>query len=403
MERARIFITGMGAVTPLGIGVSDYWAALSAGRSGISPLTGPEAEAIPVPKAGQVRDFDSRAYLPTRLTQDLSPFMQYAFVAGEEALRQSGLPDDSRRVGVLMASALGGVVLVGETQGKFLLSGRTASPKFLTKSMANLCAAQFAIAHGFRGPSYTLETACSSGGDAVTLAVLLLRAGAADAMVVLGGEAAICPTVTQSLVKTGALSRSGESRPFDRNRDGFVLGEGGGALVLETMASAEARGAETLGEVLGCSNTNDAFNPVCPEPGGEGAADCMRLALADAGLSPADIGYVNAHGTATAMGDIAEADALQAVFGAYKVPVSSTKGATGHLMGAGGLTELIACAMALRTGILPPNLGFTEPDPACDLNIVTPENRKWEIRAALSNAMGFGGQNSSVILGRTEP
>ena len=399
MEKKEIVITGMGAVTPLGVGAETYWNALVRGESGIGEITKLDTAALPIHRAGEVREFNPKDYLPTRLVMDLEPYAQYAYISAEEAIRQSGLDTRSPRVGVVMASALSGVGVIGETHAAYAGAGKAAGPKFLTKAMGNICAAQLAIAYGITGPSLTVSTACSSGGDGVTIASLLLRSGAADAVVVLAGEAAICPTLIQSLCKVKALSPTGESRPFDAARNGFVLGEGGGAVVLETAESAEARGANILAKLLGCANNTDAFNPVSPEPEGAGAAACMRLALADAGIAPEGIGYINAHGTATPMGDIAEAAAIHSVFGDYAVPVSSTKGATGHLMGAGGLTELIACAQAVRTGTLPPNLGLAEQDERCGLNLVSEGKQARAVAAAMSNAMGFGGQNSSIIVG----
>ena len=394
----RLVITGMGAVTPLGVGVEAYWQGLVGGRCGIGEIRRFDASALPVQRAAEVRDFQPKDYLPTRLVMDLEPFMQYAYVSAEEALRQSGLDTRSDRVGVVMGTALGGIGLIGETHARFVSEGRQAGPKFLTKAMGNIAAAQLSIAWGMRGPSLTVSTACSSGGDALSVAEMLLRAGKADAMLVMAGEAAICPTLIQSLCKTGALSRAGESRPFDKDRSGFVLGEGGGALLLEREESALRRGAEILGVLLGSANCADAYNPVSPQPEGEGAAACMSLALADAGIAADAVDYVNAHGTATHMGDVAEARALRRVFGAREVLVSSTKGATGHLMGAGGLTEAIACVKAVQTGIAPPNLGYATPDPECPLRIVT-DVQKRPIRTAMSNAMGFGGQNSCVLVG----
>ena len=265
-----------------------------------------------------------------------------------------------------------------------------------------MAAAQFAIRRGIRGPSLTVGTACSSGGDAVTMGALLLRSGMADAVVVMAGEGAICPPAILSLHKTRALSPLGESRPFSADRSGFVLGEGGGALVLETEAHAEKRCGRVLARLLGWGNNTDAFHPVSPRPDGAQAAACMRLALREAHLRPEDIGYINAHGTATLKGDEAEAAAIRSVFGAEIPPVSSTKGATGHMMGAGGITELIACVKALETGLLPPNLGFTAADEACPLPLVTEPGRVTKLKAAMSNAFGFGGQNSSLIVGRAE-
>ena len=400
MDKSRIFITGMGAVTPLGIGVQAYTGNLLSGACGIGMLQGLEESGLPVARAAVIKDYAPRDYLPMRLVQDLEPFMQYAYISAEEAVRQSGIETRGCRTGIVMGSALSGIKVIGETGAQFAQTGRQAGPKFLTKAMGNIAAAHFSINHGITGPCMTVSTACSSGGDAVLTATMMIRAGMADAVVVMAGEAAICPTLIQSLIKTGALSRTGESRPFDINRNGFVLGEGGGALVLESEDSVRKRGAAPIAEILGCANNADAYNPVSPDPGGEGAAECMRLALGAAGLGPEKIDYINAHGTATVMGDLAEAKAIRAVFGDRPVPVSSTKGATGHMMGAGGITEIIACVAAIRTGTLPPDLGCTDPDPECGLSIAAETGMKQKTDIAMSNAFGFGGQNSCVIVGR---
>ena len=396
----RIVITGMGAVTPIGIGVERYWENLTGGVCGIGEITKIDTEKLPLHRAAEVKDFKAKEHLPMRLVMDLEPFMQYAYVSAEEAIAQSGLDTHSDRVGVVMGTALSGVDLIGETGGQYAHQDKPAGPKFLTKVMGNIAAAQLSIAHGIKGPSMTVSTACSSGGDAITLGALLIRAGAADAVVVMAGEAAICPSLIHSLCKTGALSKTGESRPFDKDRSGFVMGEGGGALVLESEEHAKARGARVLADLLGCANNTDAYNTVSPDPEGAGAALCMKLALSDAGLAPEQVDYINAHGTATRMGDVAETCAIQTVFGAHPVMVSSTKGATGHMMGAGGVTEVITCVKAIETGVLPPNLGLTEQDEQCGLNLVTAGNNKRQIGVALSEALGFGGQNSCVIVGK---
>lgn len=396
----NIVITGMGAVTPIGIGVEEFWKNASAGVCGIDDITRIDVSELQVKRAGEVKDFNPKDYLPTKLAMDLEPFMQYAYVAGMEAVKQSGLDTASKRVGITMGSALCGIEIIGNTQANYLAAGKSAGPKYLTKAMGNICAAQFAINYGIKGPSMTVTTACSSGGDALTLAKLLIQAKAADAMVVLAGESALTPTLIQSLTKTGALSKTGESRPFDKDRNGFVIGEGGGALVIETEKHAKERGAHIIARLSGCANNTDAFNPVSPDPEGSGAADCMNLALSDAGISPSDIGYINAHGTATHMGDVAETNAIHKVFGELPVAVGSTKGATGHMMGAGSIVEVIACVKAVESGTLPPSAGLTEKDPEIDLNIVTLENNKKKIDYAMSNAMGFGGQNSCVVVGR---
>lgn len=398
----KTVITGMGAVTPVGIGVENFWQSIAGGKSGIGEITKIDTEKLAVKRAAEIKNFNPKAYLSTRLTLDLDVFMQYAYISAEEALKESGLDAKNSRTGIVMGTALGGIALIGDTQEAFAVSGRSAGPRFLVKSMGNIAASQFAINHGIKGPSMTVSTACSSGGDAIALASMLINSGAADAVVVMAGEAAICPTLIQSLTKAGALSKTGESRPFDKERNGFVIGEGGGAMILETEESALSRGAGIKAELLGCGNNTDAYNPVSPDPEGLGAAECMRIALASASISPEKIDYINAHGTATHMGDIAETKAIKSVFGERAVPVSSTKGATGHMMGAGGITEVIACVKAIETGVLPPNLNLSERDEECDLNIVTQENNKKRINVAMSNALGFGGQNSCVIAGRYE-
>lgn len=397
--REPIVITGIGAVTPIGVGVPTYWDSLVRGVCGIGEIGQIDTSSLPIHRAAEVREFHPKDFMPTRLVLDMEPYAQYAYAAAQEAILQAGL-SGSDRVGIVMGSALHGVGILGRTQAHLDLDGKTAEPKLLTKCMGNVAACQFSILHHITGPSMTVSTACSSGGDAVTLASLLLNGGMADAVVVMAGEAAICPAFLQSLDKVGALSATGESRPFDVARNGFVTGEGGGALILETESAANVRGAKPLARLLGAANNTDAYHPVSPAPNGAGAAACIRLALADAGLTPEGIDYLNAHGTATVKGDIAEACAIRAVFGDLPVTVSSTKGATGHMMGAGGLTEVITCVQAIRTGILPPSVGLTEQDPECPLHLTGPTAVQQPVHAAISNAMGFGGQNSCIVVGR---
>ncbi len=397
----RIVITGMGAVTPVGIGTEQYWNALIAGACGIGEITSIDVAGLPIQQAAEVRNFNPKDYLPGKLAHDLDTFMQYAYIAANEAIAQSGIaPFEPQRTGIVMGTALEGLTLATTTQEELSLKGKHVSPKFLTKYMGNIAASQLSIHYGIKGPSLTVTTACSSGGDAIATASMLLKADMADTIVVMAGEAAINPVLIQSLAMSGALSRTGISRPFDKKRDGFIIGEGGGALILETEEHALNRGAVIYAELLGCANNTDAYNPVAPEPEGIGAAECMRLALRQANLKPEDIGYINAHGTSTVKGDIAECLAIDRVFGSHKVPVSSTKGATGHLMGAGGITECIACIKALETGILPPTVHCNEIDPECNVQIIGETPLKKEITAAMSNALGFGGQNSSIIVGK---
>lgn len=397
----RIVITGMGAVTPIGIGVESYWQGLIDGKCGIDEITQIDTEKLPIKRAAEVKGLNPKDYMPTKLASDMERFMQYAYIAALEAIGQCGIEQfEPTRTGIVMGTALAGLTLTGGTQVDYELKGKHVNPKFLSKVMGNIAAAHLSINYGIKGPSMTVSTACSSGGDAVTLANMLIQSGAADTMIVMGGESAVSPLVINSLVVSGALSKSGSSRPFDTQRSGFVIGEGGGALVLETEEHALARGAHIIAELLGCGNNTDAYNPVAPDPEGIGGAECMRIALRNAEISPDEIGYINAHGTATLKGDIAESKAINAVFGGRAVPVSSTKGATGHLMGAGGITELIACIKAIETGIVPPTVNCDNVDAECDINVVAGKPQKHEINAAMSNALGFGGQNSSIIVGR---
>ena len=413
MKDMALVITGMGAVTPIGIGVPAYWANLVNGTCGIGPVTRFDASGLPVRIAAEIRDFDPSVLLTRTVARSTSPFMQYAFAASEEALRDGGLDAEAvaaeaERVGVVMGTAMDGVTTVARTQDAFRTSAtHKVSPHFVPMAIGNTAAAQVAIIHGMRGPSLTLNTACSAGGDALMTAAMLLRSGEADAVLAMGGESILCPIVVSSLAQAKALSRRNDEprtacRPFDLNRDGFVIGEGGGALLIETEAHALARGADVKAVLAGWGNTIDGHHITAPEPRGAGAAACMRAALRRAGLRPKDIGYINAHGTSTMLGDRAETLAIKNVFGGVEgaPPVSSTKGATGHLMGAGGLTEVIACIQAIRRGLLPPTLNYSTPDPLCDLDYVPNTARPADVRAAMSNSLGFGGQNSSIIVTR---
>ena len=406
MEQTKIVITGMGAVTPIGIGVSNYWKSLISGECGVGRITRFDASDLPVQIAAELKNFDPTAYMPKQLARTMDPFMQFAFIAAEQALQDCKLEiaPECDRIGIVMGTAMDGVTTVAQTQASFD-EGHRVGPRFVPMTIGNIAAAQIAIAHGIHGPSLTLNTACSAGGDAIMTAAMLLRTGEADAVLAVGGESILCPIVVSGLSQAKALSRrnddpQGACRPFDADRDGFVIGEGGGALMLETEAHALARGATIYAELAGYANTSDAHHVTAPCPDGAGAAACMKRALECAGMQPSEIGYINAHGTSTLLGDRAETTAVKAVFGGRESapPMSSTKSATGHLMGAGGLTEAIACIMAVREGVLPPTLHLETSDPECDLDYVPNQARKVEITAAMSNSLGFGGQNSSLIV-----
>ena len=406
MRENRLVITGMGAVTPIGIGVPAYWDALTAGRCGIGRITRFDASSLPVQIAAELKGFDPVDHMPKTLARTMDPFMQFAFVAAQEALEDSGLSiePESERIGIVMGTAMSGVTTVAHTQQEFD-TGHRVGPRFVPMTIGNIAAAQIAISRGIRGPSLTVNTACSAGGDAILTSAMLLLAGEADAMLAVGGESILCPIVVSGLSQAKALSRRNDDpetacRPFDAGRDGFVIGEGGGALLIETEAHALARGAHIYAELAGWANTSDAHHVTAPCPDGAGAARCIRLALQEAGMQPSDIGYINAHGTSTPLGDKAETLAVKAVFGGRESapPVSSTKSATGHLMGAGALPKTIACIKAIETGILPPTLHLETPDPDCDLDYVPNTARRADITAAMSNSLGFGGQNSSIIV-----
>ena len=321
MKEQKLVITGMGAVTPIGIGVDAYWSALVEGQCGVGKITRFDASELPVQIAAELKDFDPAAYMPKTLARTMDPFMQFAFVAAEEALKDSELSieSESDRIGIVMGTAMDGVTTVAQTQAAFD-TGKRVGPRFVPMTIGNIAAAQISIAHGIHGPSLTLNTACSAGGDAIMTAAMLLRSGEADAVLAVGGESILGPIVVSGLSQAKALSRRNDDpeqacRPFDLDRDGFVIGEGGGALLIETEEHALARGAKIHAVLAGYANTSDAHHVTAPCPDGEGASRCMKLALKRAGMQPSDIGYINAHGTSTPLGDKAETLAVKAVFG----------------------------------------------------------------------------------------
>lgn len=404
----KLVITGMGAVTPIGFGVENYWRNLISGKSGTDRITRFDATHLPVNIAAEVKDFEANYELPKSVCKSSSLFMRYAYAAAEEALIQAGIKksEDNSDIGICMGTALAGCdelaqsgIAYGESEtGKI-------SPHLVPKSIANMVEAHLAINWGMQGPGLALCTACSAGGDALMSAAMLILSGEAKRVLVCAGESILTASVVSSLAQAKALSRRNDdpqtaSRPFDKDRDGFVIGEGGGAVFLESESSAIARGAKIHAVLAGWGNTLDGYHITAPMPDGKGAALCMRRALARANLAPDAIGYINAHGTSTILGDVAETRAILEVFGPNCPPVSSTKGATGHLMGAGGLTEIIACIMAINTGILPPTINLFAPAPECFLDYIPNKARKASITAAMSNSLGFGGQNSSIIVTR---
>ncbi len=424
--KKKIVITGMGAVTPIGSGVEEYWNNLIAGACGIDKIRQFDATDLAVRIAAEVHSFDLQKYMPKKMIHETDAFTQYAYVAAAEALAMAGkkdgersgenarmsddtdrsagiaLPADPDQMGIVMGTAMAGVATTAATQ-EILTNAvhKNVGPRFVPRILGNIAAAQIAIAHGITGHSVTLSTACASGGDAVSAAAMLLQADEADAVLAVGAESILCPLVIYSLANAHTLSRMNDDpqhscRPFDAHRSGFVIGEGGGALVLETEENALARGATIYAELAGWANNNEAYHVIKPNPDGISSIKCMRKALLRAGLSPRDVDYINAHGTGTKLGDEAELNALGQLFEGSAI--SSTKGATGHMMGAGGITEAIACIQAIREGIVPPTLNLEDCD--SDLDFVRGESRKMTVDTAMTNAFGFGGQNSSLIFRR---
>ncbi len=403
----RLVITGMGAVTPLGTGVENYWNNLVAGKCGVERITRFNTDELPVKIAAEVKDFDAEKFMSKKLTREMDVYMQYGFAAAMEAVAQAGEPAaEPERMGIVVGTALGGIAPIAETQdGISKGEHKKVSPRFVPKIIGNEAAAQVAIAKGYRGPSLTVSTACSSGGDAISTACMLLMADQADAVLVMGTESALSPLFIRGLASAHALSTNNDnpheaSCPFDRKRDGFVIGEGGGALVIETEENAKKRGAVILAELAGFSNCTDGYHVTSPHPEGIGAKFCMEKAIEHAGLSVTDVDYINTHGTSTGVGDPIETQAIAEVFGEHAgdMAVTSTKGATGHMMGAGGITEAIACIQCIRTGVIPPTLNLSEPDEKCaPLNYVPGNAIEKKVKVAMSNSFGFGGQNSSVI------
>ncbi len=411
ISNSRLVITGMGAVTPIGIGVENYWNNLIEGKCGVDRITKFDVSDLPVKIAAEVKNFDPEKFMPKKLTREMDPFMQYGYAAAMEAIEQAGEAAEPERMGIVVGTALGGIAPITETQdGVSKGEHKKVSPRFVPKIIGNEAAAQVAIAKGYRGPSLTVSTACSSGGDAISTACMLILSGQADAVLAMGTESALAPLFILGLTSAHALSTHNDdpqraSRPFDRDRDGFVIGEGGGALVIETEENARKRGATILAELAGFSNCTDGYHVTSPHPDGIGAIFCMEKAIEHADLSTDDVDYINTHGTSTGVGDPIETNAIAKLFGdhAKEMAVTSTKGATGHMMGAGGITEAITCIQCIRTGIVPPTLNLDNLDESCvPLNYVPHKAIQKEVHVAMSNSFGFGGQNSSVVFKKYE-
>ncbi len=408
MEHRRVVVTGLGAVTPLGPAVEPYWDGLIAGRSGIRTLSRFDHTAQDVHIGGECLDFDASQYIDGRAAKRMDRFTLFAYAAAKMAFAQSGLQDgkyDPQRAGVILGTGIGGLREIEEQHLRMLDKGPGKISAFtIPKLMANAAPGHISIALNFQGPSASVATACASAGSAMGAAIHAIQRNEVDIVMTGGTEAACTPLGVAAFAAMKALSTrnddpAGASRPFDKDRDGFVLSEGAGLLMFEEYEHARRRGAPILCEVIGFGASSDASDIVQPEPDGHGAARAMSLALASARLNPAEVHYINAHGTATLLGDIAETKAIKAVFGpaARKIPVSSTKSAIGHLLGASGGVEAIACIMAMRANTLPTTINLAEPDPECDLDYVPNTARDAAVRVAVNNSFGFGGHNTCVI------
>ena len=409
--RKRVVVTGLGCVSPVGNNVADTWRALIEGKSGAAPITQFDAGHHKTKFAAEVKGFDGPALFGAREARKMDRFTQFATAATLEALAQSGLKIDEAnrdRVGVLIGSGIGGIItLLQEVETLRERGPDRISPFLIPMMISDSAPGMIAIRVGARGPNFSLASACATGTNAVGEAAEIIRRGAADAMIAGAAEAAIVSVAIAGLNVMGALSARNDepekaSRPFDKERDGFLMAEGGGILILESLEHAQARGADILCEFSGYGVSDDAYHISAPAEDGAGAALSMRLALENAGLGAGDIGYINAHGTSTTLNDKGETVAIKTVFGeqAYKIPISSTKSMTGHLLGASGALEAVICARVLRENILPPTINYEFPDPVCDLDYVPNRARTARPKHVMSNSFGFGGHNATLILSR---
>ena len=408
MNKRRVVITGLGALAPNGNTVPQYWDALINGKSGIGYITAFDTEKLSVKIAGELSDFEPENHFDRKELRKLDPFTIYHIVSSSEAISQAKLVDnvDLDRVGVMIGSGVGGIQTLEDQCEVYNSRGqRRVSPFFVPRMIANIAAGNLAIKYGFKGPNQTIISACASGTDAIGLAARAIQYGDADVMVTGGTEASVTGLTISGFANIKALSTRNEdpesaSRPFDLERDGFVLGEGSATIILEELSHARKRGVEILGELAGYGSTDDAFHITQPSEGGKGAIRAMKNAIQDANLSTQDIDYINAHGTSTPFNDKTESAAISSLFKetAEKLKVSSTKSMVGHALGASGALEAIACIMAIQNDIVPPTINYTTPDPECTLDYVPNESQQLTVNAALSNSFGFGGHNGVIAL-----
>jgi len=412
MSRRRIVVTGLGLVSPVGIGVDESWSALVAGRSGVGPITLFDASSFPTRIAGEVKGFDPTKFMDRKEARRNDRFIQFALAAAEMAMKDSGLDmarEDAERVGCIVGAGIGGLGTIEEEHKTFLEKGvRKIGPFFIPSLIINLGAGQISIRYGMKGPNFSPVSACATANHSIGDAAIYIERGMADVMVTGGCEATITPLGIGGFCAARALSERNDapekaSRPFDKGRDGFVAGEGSGILILEEYERARKRGARIYCEVAGYGATADANHITSPAPRGEGGQRAMKMALRDAGVSPEQVGYINTHGTSTPQGDIAECQAINDVFGEHarkKLMVSSTKSMTGHLLGAAGGLEGVVTALAIARGVLPPTINVEEQDPECQLDVIPNTAREHRVDVALSNSFGFGGTNAVLLMKR---
>jgi 3-oxoacyl-[acyl-carrier-protein] synthase II len=411
MEKRRVVITGLGVVSPLGSDLTVFWQRLINGTSGIRRITKFDASAMATQIAGEVVEFEIDKFIPKKEQRRMDPFCHYAVAAAKLAVDDSGIQfasEDLFRAGCMVGSGVGGLITMEEQHSVLLNRGPDRSSPFMIPMMiVNMASGLVAIEHGLKGPNMCVVTACASGTHSIGEAARQIQYGDADIMIAGGTEAVVCPLGIAGFSSMRAMSTRNDdpttaSRPFDKDRDGFVMGEGAGIVVLEEYEHAVKRGAKIYAEVGGYGATCDANHITAPSPGGEGGARAMVKAMNEAGLTPDQVDYINAHGTSTPVGDKSETDAVKVAFGesAKKVMVSSTKSVTGHLLGAAGGIETIICALAIQKGVVPPTMNYTTPDPELDLDYVPNQAREFKIRACLNNSLGFGGHNASLLLKR---
>ena len=412
MERRRVVITGLGAVTPLGLTAPESWRAVREGVCGIGPITQFDPAGMKVSLAAEVRGFDPEDYMPKPEAKRMGRFTQFAVASAKEALADAGFSPEAAdldRCGVIVSSGIGGLGITEEEHDRGLARGwDRVSPFFIPSGICNMAAGQVAIAAGFRGMCACPVAACTGGTNAVGDAFHYIRDGYAEAMLCGGTESAVTPLAVGGFTSMRALTQTEDpsraSIPFDKERSGFVLGEGAAVLLLEELEHARRRGAKIYAEMVGYGATCDAYHMTAPRPDGSGGADAMAMALADGGVKPEEVDYINAHGTSTHLNDAGETAAIKTVFGdhAYKLAVSSTKSMTGHMLGAAGAVEAIFTALALRDGYIPATINYQIPDPECDLDVVPGQGREADIRCAMSNSLGFGGHNGCLLFKKWE-